>query len=118
VALLVIDVQYYCAEIGGGGMHDEAHAHTHTHEGEGEKKDGTGPDTHTNTHAHTEKEDYLSHRITHTVLPNLTKIIKRARALGVEVMYTTIENLTLDGRERSLDYKLSNIDGVCVCVCV
>ena len=28
---------------------------------------------------------------------------------GIEVVYTTIESLTLDGRDRSLDYKISGI---------
>ena len=30
-----------------------------------------------------------------------------ARKAGIEVMYTTIESLTLDGRDRSLDYKIT-----------
>lgn len=29
---------------------------------------------------------------------------------GYEVIFTTIEDLTHDGRDRSLDYKLSSID--------
>ena len=29
------------------------------------------------------------------------------RLAGVEVMYTTIESLTQDGRDRSLDYKIT-----------
>jgi ureidoacrylate peracid hydrolase len=33
-----------------------------------------------------------------------------ARKSGVEVMYAVIENLTLDGRDRSLDYKISGIN--------
>ena len=32
------------------------------------------------------------------------------RAGGIEVLYTVIENLTRDGRDRSLDYKISGID--------
>lgn len=43
------------------------------------------------------------------VFPNLQRIIGHARETGAEVMYTVIENLTLDGRDRSLDYKLSGI---------
>jgi nicotinamidase-related amidase len=31
------------------------------------------------------------------------------RGAGLEVIYTVIENLTEDGRDRSLDYKLSNM---------
>ena len=42
-----------------------------------------------------------------TVIPNLVKLIAASRRQGVEVVYTVIENLTRDGRDRSLDYKLS-----------
>jgi len=44
-----------------------------------------------------------------TVLPNLVKLVTASRAAGIEVIYTVIENFTKDGRDRSLDYKLSNI---------
>ena len=42
-----------------------------------------------------------------TVIPNLQALCKTFRAAGAEVMYTVMENLTADGRDRSLDYKLS-----------
>jgi nicotinamidase-related amidase len=42
------------------------------------------------------------------VIPNLTRLIEAFRGGGLEVIYTVIENLTLDGRDRSLDYKLSD----------
>jgi nicotinamidase-related amidase len=42
------------------------------------------------------------------VIPNLTKLIAGCRQAGVEVIYTVIENQTRDGRDRSLDYKLSD----------
>jgi len=42
------------------------------------------------------------------VLPNLRRLIDGCRTTGAEVMYTVIENLTKDGRDRSLDYKLSD----------
>ncbi len=42
------------------------------------------------------------------VVPNLQRLIAASRGLGVEVIYTVIENLTRDGRDRSLDYKLSD----------
>lgn len=41
------------------------------------------------------------------VIPNMQTIQSACRAAGVEVMYTTIESLTLDGRDRSLDYKIT-----------
>lgn len=42
------------------------------------------------------------------VIPNLVRLIAASRASGVEVIYTVMENLTRDGRDRSLDYKLSD----------
>lgn len=44
------------------------------------------------------------------VIPNMQAIQKAARAAQVEVMYTTIESLTLDGRDRSLDYKITGFN--------
>ena len=41
------------------------------------------------------------------VVPNMQRLQKTCRAAGIEVMYTTIESLTRDGRDRSLDYKIS-----------
>lgn len=41
------------------------------------------------------------------VVPNMQAIQKACRIAGIEVMYTTIESLTLDGRDRSLDYKIT-----------
>ncbi|MCB8839470.1 cysteine hydrolase family protein [Aurantimonas sp. VKM B-3413] len=43
-----------------------------------------------------------------SVIPNLQRLIAGFREAGAEVMYTVMENLTRDGRDRSLDYKLSN----------
>ena len=45
--------------------------------------------------------------ISETVLPNLQRLIATFREASAEVMYTVIENLTKDGRDRCLDYKLS-----------
>jgi nicotinamidase-related amidase len=52
---------------------------------------------------------YFLNQLTAVVLPNLQRLSRAARETGVEVIYTVIENLTRDGRDRSLDYKLSNI---------
>lgn len=41
------------------------------------------------------------------VISNMARIQAACRAAGIEVMYTTIESLTLDGRDRSLDYKIT-----------
>jgi ureidoacrylate peracid hydrolase len=45
-----------------------------------------------------------------TTLPNQARLLRACRDAGIEVIYTVIENLTLDGRDRSLDYKISGID--------
>jgi len=41
------------------------------------------------------------------VLPNTRRLIDAFRGAGAEILYTVMENLTQDGRDRSLDYKLS-----------
>lgn len=51
---------------------------------------------------------YFYDRVRSIVLPNLQQLTARFRAVGAEVMYTVMENQTHDGRDRSLDYKLSN----------
>jgi nicotinamidase-related amidase len=43
------------------------------------------------------------------VIPNIAALLSAFRAAKLEVIYTVIENLTQDGRDRSLDYKLSNM---------
>lgn len=50
---------------------------------------------------------YMWDRISQTVIPNGQRLLAACRAAGVEVVYTTVESLTLDGRDRSLDYKIS-----------
>jgi nicotinamidase-related amidase len=49
-------------------------------------------------------------RIAATVLPNQARLQDAARAAGIEVMFTVIESLTLDGRDRSLDHKISGLN--------
>ena len=39
---------------------------------------------------------------------NIRRLLQRSRQAGLEVVFTVIENLTADGRDRSLDYKLSD----------
>ena len=41
------------------------------------------------------------------VIPNMQVLQTACRQAGIEVIYTTIESLTLDGRDRSLDYKIT-----------
>ncbi len=44
------------------------------------------------------------------VLPKMQLVQSACRAAGIEVMYTTIESLTKDGRDRSLDYKITGFN--------
>ena len=52
------------------------------------------------------KAPYFDAQVREVVLPNLGRLIGAFREAGGEVMYTVIENLTKDGRDRSLDYKI------------
>jgi biuret amidohydrolase len=54
-------------------------------------------------------DHYFYRRIREVVLPNTVRLVRAARASGIEVVYTIIESLTKDGRDRSLDHKLSSI---------
>ncbi|MEO6607923.1 MAG: isochorismatase family cysteine hydrolase [Aestuariivirga sp.] len=49
-------------------------------------------------------------RIASTVIPNQARLQEAARAAGIEVMFTVIESLTQDGRDRSLDHKISGLN--------
>lgn len=53
------------------------------------------------------RHPYFDEALKGTVLPNLQRLCVAFRSAGAEVMYTVMENLTADGRDRSLDYKLS-----------
>ncbi len=48
-------------------------------------------------------------RLADTVIPNQARLQAAARAAGIEVIFTVIESLTQDGRDRSLDHKISNL---------
>lgn len=82
-ALLFIDVQNFCARRDGGEFKGLSAA-------ELEQKYG-----------------YYFDRLERIVLPNMARLQRRFRELGIEVLYTVIESLTLDGRDRSLDYKIT-----------
>lgn len=43
-------------------------------------------------------------------VPNMQRLQAACRRAGIEVVYTVIENMTQDGRDRSLDYKISGLD--------
>ncbi|MEM8789246.1 MAG: isochorismatase family cysteine hydrolase [Pseudomonadota bacterium] len=69
------------------------------------ERQNTSSDPDSPDHAHR----YFLHRIGDVLLPNQLRLQTAARAAGIEVIYTTIEAYTLDGRDRSLDHKISNL---------
>jgi ureidoacrylate peracid hydrolase len=87
-ALLFVDVQNYNARPDGGKFKDQA-----LKPGEAEAK-----------HA------YFFKRLKEVVIPNMQRLQRTCRARGIEVMYTVIESLTKDGRDRSLDYKITGFN--------
>ena len=58
------------------------------------------------THAASQPEFHTA--ATTRVVPNIARLLAAFRAARLEVIHTVIENFTHDGRDRSLDYKLSN----------
>ena len=82
-ALLIVDVQNYCCDRAGGAFAD-------LREDEFEARYG----------------DYFRGLESETI-PNLKAVSGACRAAGVEVIYTVIEALTRDGRDRGLDYKIT-----------
>lgn len=56
-----------------------------------------------------EKHGWLFEKL-ETVIPNMQRLQAACRKADIEVMYTTIESLTLDGRDRSLDYKITGFN--------
>jgi len=53
------------------------------------------------------KLGYFLRTLRETALPNMVRLRAAARGAGVEVIYTVIESLTRDGRDRGLDYKVT-----------
>ncbi|MGM8366560.1 cysteine hydrolase family protein [Virgibacillus sp. W0181] len=57
-------------------------------------------------------DDILSYyydRIEQMIIPSIQKLLQFCRQNGVEVIYSKIESLTADGRDRSLSHKRLNI---------
>lgn len=54
-------------------------------------------------------DSYFMRRLHEQVIPNQVRILDAFRAAGENVLHTIIESLTTDGRDRSLDHKLSNM---------
>lgn len=87
-ALLYIDVQNYNARPDGGEYKDE----------------GLTPQQAENKYA------YFFQRLEKVAIPNMQRLQKACRQKGIEVLYTTIESMTKDGRDRSLDYKITGFN--------
>lgn len=50
---------------------------------------------------------YFFRTFNDSALPNMVRLQKACRSAGIEVTYTVVESMTLDGRDRSLDYKIT-----------
>ena len=60
------------------------------------------------THPHP-ADSYFMKRVHGTVIPNQLRMLNAFRKAGENVLHTIIESLTADGRDRSLDHKLSDM---------
>ena len=60
-------------------------------------------------HPELNAEHYYFKRLRATTIPNTVKLLEAARANGIQVLHTIIEALTKDGRDISLDHRLSDI---------
>lgn len=85
-ALLIIDVQNFSVRRDGGEFKDVSDAELGG------------------------KYHYYFDQLGATVIPNIGKLQQAFRRAGSEVLYTTIESLTKDGRDRSLDYKITGFN--------
>ncbi len=61
--------------------------------------------------AHPERgpDHYFYQETSKRTIPNQVRLLAAARANGVEVIHTIIQSLTEDGRDRSLDHKMTPI---------
>ncbi|WP_339759142.1 isochorismatase family cysteine hydrolase [uncultured Hoeflea sp.] len=85
-ALLFIDVQNFCARRDGGEFKGLA---------QDEFNDSYG---------------WFFDKFERETLPNMQRLQSAFRGRNIEVMYTVIESLTKDGRDRSLDYKITGFN--------
>ena len=56
-----------------------------------------------------ERFGFFFRTMAETAVPNMRRLQSACRNGGIEVLYTVIESLTRDGRDRSLDYKISRL---------
>lgn len=55
------------------------------------------------------KYGYFLRQMETVAVPNMQRVQAACRSHGIEVLYTVIESLTVDGRDMSLDYKISDL---------
>jgi len=60
-------------------------------------------------HADWGPDHYFFRQTREVTIPNQVALLKAARENGVEVLHTIIQSLTEDGRDRSLDHKMTPI---------
>jgi ureidoacrylate peracid hydrolase len=58
----------------------------------------------------TKKYGWFFQQLSGGVIANMQKLQQACRQQRIEVLYTTIESLTKDGRDRSLDYKITGFN--------
>jgi ureidoacrylate peracid hydrolase len=85
-AILFVDVQKFNCSWDGG---------EYAHLGAAEKEQRYG---------------YFFRTLKDRALPNMVLLQRACRDAGIEVTYTLIESLTADGRDRSLDYKITGFN--------
>ncbi|MEM7224218.1 MAG: isochorismatase family cysteine hydrolase [Pseudomonadota bacterium] len=85
-ALLVIDLQNYCSRPDGGEYAEMAPEAVQAENG------------------------FYFARLNEVVYPALQRLQRTCRGAGIEVLFTVIESLTRDGRDRSLDYKITGFN--------
>jgi ureidoacrylate peracid hydrolase len=57
-----------------------------------------------------EKHGFFMREMEQRVVPNMQRLQAGCRRTGIEIMYTLIRNLTRNGRDRSLDYKITGFN--------
>jgi len=57
-----------------------------------------------------ERYGYFFRTFRESALPNMARLQQACRRARIEVTYTVIESLTADGRDRSLDYKITGFN--------
>jgi ureidoacrylate peracid hydrolase len=57
-----------------------------------------------------ERFAYFFRNLQSIALPNMVRLQQACRRAGIEVTYTVIESMTTDGRDRSLDYKITGFN--------